>query len=126
VLACPDAGLGDAIERILHHHAAELAPEGLEIRRVADGLTCLQDIQLMPPSLLILHAGLERMGVAEILQAWDAAHPDENLPVIVLSAVFGSDVPRGMPGAVVVNLPFHNAELVALVARALDENAANS
>jgi DNA-binding response OmpR family regulator len=124
VVACPDPHLGDSLERVLRHHADELAPEGIEVRRVHDGLTCLQDIQLTRPSLLVLHARLERMAVEEILQAWDAAHPGDNLPVIVLSSAFGSDVPPGMPGAVVLRLPFDNAELVAVAARALESSEA--
>ena len=120
VVACPDPLLADTIDRVLRHHADDLAPEGLEIRRVHDGLTCLQDIQLTRPSLLVLHARLDRMTVEEILQAWDASHPGDNLPVIVLSSAFGSDVPAGMPGAVVLRLPFDNAELVAVAGRALE------
>lgn len=122
VIACGDPHLAEAVERVLKHHADELAPEGLEIRRVHDGLTCLQDIQLTRPSLLVLHARLDRMAADEILQAWDAAHPGDSLPAIVLSAQFGSDVPAGMPGAVVVRLPFDNSELVAIAARALESD----
>lgn len=124
VVACPDPLLGDAIDRVLRHHADELAPEGMEIRRVHDGLTCLQDIQLTRPSLLVLHSRLDRMSVEEILQAWEAAHPGDGLPVIVLSSGFGADVPAGMPGAVVLRLPFDNAELVSVAARALESERA--
>ena len=120
VVACPDPLLGDTVDRVLRHHADVLAPQGVEIRRVHDGLTCLQDIQLTRPSLLVLHARLDRMSVEEILQAWDAAHPGDGLPVIVLSSAFGGDVPPGMPGAVVLKLPFDKAELVAVAARALE------
>lgn len=120
VIACGEPLLGEAVERVLKHHADELAPEGIEVRRVHDGVTCLQDIQLIRPALLVLHARLERMRADEILQAWDAAHPGDDLPVIVLSSQFGSDVPAGMPGAVVLRLPFDNAELVAVAARALE------
>lgn len=123
-MACPEPLLAETVERVLRHHAPDLAPEGLEVRRVLDGLTCLQDIQLTPPDLLILHARLEDMSAVDILQAWDSTHPGTSLPVIVLSSHFGSDVPRGMPGAVVVNLPFDNAELMGIVSRALSEGAA--
>jgi DNA-binding response OmpR family regulator len=124
VVACPEPMQAETVERVLRHHAQDLAPEGIEVRRVLDGLTCLQDIQLTPPDLLILHARLEDMSAVEILQSWDVAHPGTSLPVIVLSANFGSDVPRGMPGAVVVNLPFDTTELMGIVARALSEGSA--
>ena len=39
--------------------------------------------------------------------------------MILLSAAFGSDVPRGLSGAAVVNLPFDNGHLADVVARAL-------
>jgi hypothetical protein len=120
VVACPEPHLADMLERVLRHHAEELAPEGLEVRRVHDGLTCLQEIQLTRPSLLVLHSRLDRMSVEEILQAWDASHPGDSLPVIVLSSGFGHDVPAGMPGAVVMKLPLDNAELVAVASRALE------
>ncbi len=120
MLACAEPVLGDTIERVLRHHVEDLAPEGLEIRRVHDGVTCLQDIQLIRPSLLILHSRLDRMAPDEILRAWDAAHPGDDLPAIVLSSGFGRDLPAGMPGAVVVQLPFANSEFIAVVARALE------
>ena len=119
VVACPDPCLSEMVESILRHHEEQLAPMGLEVRRVADGLTCLQDVELTRPDLLVLHSRLERLAPAEILQAWDSAHPGDPLPVLILSPSYGKDVPRGMAGAVVVTLPFVNAELVALVERAL-------
>lgn len=125
VLACPDPQLGDSLERVLRHHADDLAPQGLEIRRVHDGMTCLQDIQLTRPALVVLHSRLDRMSVEEILQAWEATNPGDGLPVIVLSSGFGSDVPSGMPGAVVLRLPVDNSELVAVTARALESERAS-
>jgi CheY-like chemotaxis protein len=119
VVACPEPQLSELIERVLQSRAEDLAQDGLEVRRVADGLTCLQAIELDRPDLIILHARLDRMSPTEILEAWDRSHPGDRLPAIVLSAAFGSDVPRGLAGAAVVQLPFDNGHLVDVVARAL-------
>src|SRR6185503_17492107 len=119
VIACAEPQLGELVERVLRNRVDDLASDGLDVRRVSDGLTCLQDIELSRPDLLVLHARLDRMSPAEILEAWDRSHPGERLPAIVLSSAFGSDVPRALPGVAVVNLPFDNGHLVDVVARAL-------
>lgn len=119
VVACGEAQLCELVERVLRHRAEDFASEGLEVRRVADGLTCLQEIELSRPDLVVLHARLDRMSPMEILEAWDRSHPGDRLPAIVLSSAFGSDLPRGAPGVAVVNLPFDNEHLVAVVTRAL-------
>ena len=119
VVACGEAQLCELVERVLRHRAEDFASEGLEVRRVADGLTCLQEIELSRPDLVVLHSQLDKMSPLEILEAWDRSHPGDRLPAIVLSSAFGSDLPRGVPGVAVVNLPFDNAHLVAVVTRAL-------
>ena len=118
LIACAEPQLSELVERVLRHRADDLSSDGLEVRRVADGLTCLQAIELDRPDLIILHARLDRMSPVEILEAWDRSHPGDRLPAILLSAAFGSDVPRGFAGAAVVNLPFDNGHLVDVVARA--------
>ena len=119
LVACAEPQLSELVERVLRHRAEDLSTDGLEVRRVVDGLTCLQAIEMDRPDLLILHARLDRMSPVEILEAWDRSHPGDRLPAILLSAAFGSDVPRGLAGAAVVNLPFDNGHLVDVVARAL-------
>lgn len=119
VVACAEPQLSELVERVLRTRAEELSTDGLEVRRVADGLTCLQAIELDRPDLIILHARLDRMSPVEILEAWDRSHPGDRLPAILLSAAFGSDIPLGLAGAAVVNLPFDNGHLVDVVARAL-------
>lgn len=119
LVACAEPQLSELVERVLRHRSEDLSADGLEVRRVVDGLTCLQAIEMDRPDLLILHARLDRMSPVEILEAWDRSHPGDRLPAILLSAAFGSDVPRGFAGAAVVNLPFDNSHLVDVVARAL-------
>ena len=93
VIACAEPQLSELVERVLRHRADDLSADGIEVRRVADGLTCLQAIELDRPDLIILHARLDRMSPVEILEAWDRSHPGDRLPAILLSAAFGSDVP---------------------------------
>jgi DNA-binding response OmpR family regulator len=119
LVACSEPQLGDAVERVLRHHGEELAPTGVEVRRAHDGLSCLRQVELARPDLLVVSAQLDRMSAEDILRAWDVAHPSEALPAIVLSAGHGRDVPKGMSGAAVLRLPFDNEELVGLVGRAL-------
>ena len=119
LVACSDPAVLDAIERVLRHHAAELSATGLELGRAVDGVSCLQELQLAPPDLLVVHARLDRMSGPEVLEAWDRAHPGERLPAVLLSASFGQDVPDGLEVAATLQLPFENPELLEVVGRAL-------
>jgi CheY-like chemotaxis protein len=119
VLACSDPQLGDALERVIRHHGAELAPTGVEVRRALDGVATLQQMELQRPDLLLVHARLDRMAPDEVVAAWERAHPDERVPLLVLSTAYGSDVPRALGAQPVVGIPCDNAQLVESVARAL-------
>ena len=44
------------------------------MRRVHDGLACLQALELERPDLLVLHASLDRMSGTEVLEAWLSPH----------------------------------------------------
>ena len=119
LVACSDPFLSEALERILRSHQEDVAPGGLEVVRAHDGVTCLQKLKLQRPDLLVLHAGLDRTSSTEVMDAWRATEEGPALPVVVLSAVFGADVPEALSEEPQVHLPFDNRELVEKVAGAL-------
>jgi CheY-like chemotaxis protein len=116
-VACSEPHVGELVEKVLRHRMGDDAV--LEIRRVADGVGCLQDIEMRRPDAVVLHGSLDGMSPAEILDAWRRSHPDERLPAIVLSASYGRDVPAGL-ACRVVNLPFDNAALADVIERELE------
>lgn len=119
LVACCEPMLGEAVERILRQHADEIAPAGLDVRRVHDGRACLQQAGLARPDALVLSSHLDGLSPAEVLRALEVAHPGERIPSVVLSAGHGRDVPADLAATAVVQLPFDNQDLAAVVGRAL-------
>lgn len=123
LLACADPSLSDTLERVLRGHGEDVAPTGVSVRRVHDGIACLQALEMGKPDLLVLHAALDRMTGAEVLQAWRAAHPGERLPVLVLSSLYLSDLSPELRREESIALPCDNLDLVERAARLLLETS---
>ena len=123
LLACADPTLSDTLETVLRGHGEEVAPAGVVVRRVHDGIACLQALEMAKPDLLVLHSALDRMSGAEVLSAWRAAHPDERLPVLVLSSLYLSDLSPDLRREECIALPCDNLDLVERAARLLLEVA---
>ena len=121
LLACADPPLSETLERVLKGHGEEVAPTGVVVRRVHDGIACLQALEMVKPDLLVLHAALDRMSGAEVLQAWRSAHPGERLPVLVLSSLYLSDLTPELRCEESIALPCDNLDLVERAARLLLE-----
>lgn len=119
LLACGEPSLGETLERILRGHGEEVAPAGVSVRRVHDGLACLQALELERPDLLVLHASLDGMSGSEVVEAWRAAHPGERLPVLVLSSLWLADLTPALRTEESIALPCDNLELVERAARLL-------
>ena len=119
LLACGEPSLAQTLEQVLRGHGEEVAPAGVQVRRVLDGLACLQALELERPDLLVLHASLDRMTGAEVLEAWRAGHPGDRLPVLVLSSLWLADLTPELRSENTLALPCDNLELVERAARLL-------
>jgi DNA-binding response OmpR family regulator len=123
LLACGDPSLSETLERVLRGHGEDVAPAGVAVRRVHDGVACLQALEMGTPDLLVLHSALDRMSGAEVLQAWRSAHPGERLPVLVLSSLYLSDLTPELYREESIALPCDNLDLVERAARLLLETS---
>lgn len=123
LLACADPSLSETLERVLRGHGEDVTPAGVQVRRVHDGIACLQALEMGKPDLLVLHAALDRMTGAEVLRTWRATHPGERLPVLVLSSLYLSDLGPELRCEETIALPCDNLDLVERAARLLLETS---
>ncbi|MGV3479982.1 MAG: response regulator, partial [Sphingobium sp.] len=96
-----------------------LGASGYAVTALADGETCLADIENQAPDLLMLDFAMPGLNGAETALMARRRHPD--LPIILVTGYADSDaldVAAGY-GAVILRKPFEQAELMAAIEAAM-------
>lgn len=96
-----------------------LGASGYAVTALADGETCLADIENQAPDLLMLDFAMPGLNGAETALMARRRHPD--LPIILVTGYADSDaldIAAGY-GAVILRKPFEQAELMAAIEAAM-------
>lgn len=104
-----------------------LEKEGFRVATAGDGLDGIEKVRSVRPDLVILDVIMPRKDGFEVLREMKADPELESIPVVMLTVkTHNADIVEGLKEGAELYLPkpFHPKELVALVKRVLDDEAA--
>ena len=93
-----------------------LTDEGFEVITAQDGLHALRTVAAGNPDAIVLDFDLPLMSGPDVVQEWRTRRPDEQVPVIGMSALReGPDVARELHLTTFLQKPFEIDTLIAAI-----------
>ena len=93
-----------------------LTDEGFEVITAQDGLHALRTVAAVNPDAIVLDFDLPHLSGPDALQEWRTRRPDEQVPVIGMSALReGHDVARELRLTTFLQKPFELDALISAI-----------